>query len=93
MDAVHIAFGCWNPNVDWPHHFAFVVAIVVDVVVVAFVVHVVARFVLLGSMIYHYLFLYCRCRAVRVAVVLLHMELSGIGMPDVLGRCTRCRSP
>ena len=75
MDAVHIAFGCWDPSVDWSHHSAFVVAIVVDVVVVAFVVHVVVRFVLLGLMIYRYLFLYYRCRAVRVAVALLHMGL------------------
>ena len=73
--------------------FSFVVAIAVDVVAVAFVVHVVVRFVLLDLMIYRYLFLYCRCRAVRVAVALLHMGLSGIGMPDVLGRCTRCKSP
>ena len=93
MDEVHIAFGCWNPNVDWPHRFAFVAAIAVDVVVVAFVVHVVVRFVLLSLLIYRYLFLYLRCRAIRVAAVLLHMGLSGIGMPDVLGHCTQCKSP
>ena len=88
MDAVHIAFDRWNPNVDWSHHFAFVVAIAVAVVAV---VHVVVRFVLQDSVIY--LSLYRRCRVVRVAVALLHMGPSGIGMPDVLRHCTRCKSP
>ena len=80
--AAHVDFDCWDPNVDCTYCFAFVVA-----VAVVFVVHVVVRFALTNLAIYLYLYFH-----LPVAAAVLHMERWGIGMPGVLGRCTRCMS-